>query len=452
MRRSVVTSTGIVALVVALMSAQQGAPDLRKAGEQAYLFAYPMVLLDAWRSATGGVGPSNTLAHRREIPTDKNRGGGAPNADTLYSAAWLELSKEPVLLHVPDTRGRYYLMQLVDAWGETVSAPGKRTTGTGEGWFAFVGPGWNGTLPEGASRIDVPTNTAYLLGRILTNGAADYANVHALQRQFWLVPLSRYPRGGEISPPLSREISIPLHQTVAGMSTAEFFTLFAKLLAGNPPHAGDSAIAAQLAALGIEAGKPFPVDRLDPSFEQGVAISKEMLGNLAKSVGLLGRPGVTGWRAFTGVGRYGVNYATRAAMARVGVIATLPEDNTYMSCRQDGSGRPLEGTRNYVTHFDKATLPPVRAFWSVTLYDAGNFVANPLNRYAIGDRDALKFNPDGSLDLYIQHESPGAAQQTNWLPSPAGQFSLAFRLYWPEESVLNGEWIPPAVTARGPGS
>ncbi len=452
MRCSIPMRIGVLPLALALLHGQQAPPDLREAGEQAYLFAYPLVLVEATRRATPG--PSNNFTHLPQFPDDKFRLVVLPNTDTLYSSAPLDLSKEPVLLHVPDTHGRYYVMQVMDAWTETVSAPGKRTTGTGEGWFAIVGPGWTGELPERARRIDCPTNMAWLIGRTQTDTAADYSNVHALQRQYLLMPLSQYPAGPKTAPsasvpPAPSRPPVPPPQTVAAMSTAEFFTFFTRLLADNPPHAADAAMVKQLAALGVEAGKPLSADRLGPAFEQGVTRAKEMLESLVQRQGTPGTVGKTGWSALRSVDRYGTNYAARAVVARIGLGVAPPEDAVYLACAQDATGAPLDGARTYVMHFEKAQWPPVRAFWSVTMYDqAGYFTANPLNRYAIGDRDRLKYNADGSLDVYVQHESPGPERESNWLPAPAERFNLTLRLYWPTESVLNGEWIPPALTPR----
>src|SRR5215469_17491592 len=212
--------------------------EMRKIAGQAYTFAYPLVVVEMTRRATTMGGDPRFLhrfRHEQAFPDDRFRQVIRPNADTLYSAAWFDLSKEPVLLHVPDTKGRYYIMQFMDAWGETLTSPGKRTTGTGEGWFALVGPGWKGQLPEEVRRIDCPTNTAWLIGRTQTNGPADYDFVHAIQDGYKLTPLSEYPAG---QPPvaitdlaqLQASNDVPPPVQVARLSPAEFFQLFARLL------------------------------------------------------------------------------------------------------------------------------------------------------------------------------------------------------------------------------
>ncbi len=449
MRAPILTKLALIPCALVLLGAQGVPPDLVKTGEQAYLYAYPLVLTRVMRGQVYPAVGSNTFIHRTEFPSAKYRDIVRPNADTLYSFARLDLSKEPVLLHVPDTHNRYYVAQVMDAWTETLAAPGKRTTGTGEGWFAITGPGWSGKLPEIVRRIDSPTQRAGLALRIQTNTAADYKNVHALQRQFWLIPLSQYPKSPNVPPVMvtPSQNTVPPPQTVTAMSTTEFFTIFAGLLANNPPHTTDGPMVKQLAAVGIEAGKPFSAEKLDPSFERGVTRAKHMLDNSVKLAAEWRNIGKTGWSAPMDLGRYGVDYTKRAVVARIGIGALLPEDAVYMACGRDSDGAVLDGTRHYVVHFEKAQLPPVQGFWSITVYDqAGYFAANPLNRYAIGDRNPLRYNSDGSLDLYIQHETPGRKRQNNWLPAPAAPFSLQFRLYWPKESVLKGEWVPPVVT------
>ena len=429
-----------------LCANQPAPPEIRAIAEEAYVFAYPLVVMDLTRQDALQAAPTNFFLHAPAFPDDHFRGVIRPNADTLYSTAWLDLSKEPILLRVPDTHGRYYMMQILDAWTETVSVPGKRTTGTGEGWFAITGPRWEGKLPQGVRRIASPTNTVWLLGRTQTNTAADYPAVHAIQQQYLLMPLSRYPDGvkrppAAASPPARR---LPPPARAAAMSAAEFFRAFADLLAQNPPHAEDGPMMARLARIGIVPGRPFQPEALGEAGLQALAegvraAARELTPNGGKATVR------NGWRELEGrVGRYGSDYRSRAEIARAGLGANPPEDAVYIAAASDGAGSPLDGSHQYRLHFAKASLPPVRAFWSLTLYDqSGYFAANAIGRHAIGDRDALTFQPDGSLDLLIQAEPPPST--TNWLPAPAGRFDLMLRLYWPEEAVLAGRWTPPAV-------
>jgi hypothetical protein len=431
------------------------AAEARQIAQQAYAFAYPLVLMEMTRRAAtldGSPRFVNHFIHAPAFPDDRFRQVIRPNSDTLYSTAWLDLSKEPILLHVPDTKGRYYLFQLMDAWTETIAVPGKRTTGTGEGWFAIVGPGWKGSLPAQVQGIDCPTNMAWLLGRTQTNSARDYDFVHGLQQGYKLTTLSAYPEG---QPPLSladlaetrARSPEPPPMKVARMSPTEFFQTFAQLMEHNPAHAADEPMLRQLAQIGLVAGKAFPPAGFSPevvkAIEEGAHAASAALESFDPKKLPLGK---TNWTVPGHYGRYATNYPVRAFTARYLLGALPAEDAVYYSSARDSAGQPFDGGKRYVLHFEKSAIPPVRAFWSLTLYDdQGYFTANPLNRYAIGDRDQLKFNSDGSLDLYIQHEAPGGAKDNNWLPAPAGAFNLALRLYWPEEQVVHGAWTPPAV-------
>jgi hypothetical protein len=438
-------------------SQRPSAEEVRRIAE-GYAFAYPLVLLDLTRRSTLarqamlGVGV-NQFVHQRAFPDEHARLVIRPNADTFYSTAWLDLSAEPLLLHAPDTHDRYYVIQVLDAWTETTALPGKRSRGTQEGWFAIVGPGWRGALPAEVQRIDVPTNTAWLLGRTQVNGSADNDTVHAIQNGFALMPLHLYPDGGtapDAKPPGAPNMlsADPPPNQVKRMTATQFFGAVASLLPQNPPHAQDSPMMKELERIGVAPGKPFDPESLGSegraALEQGVATAAAALQGAAAPVSLAA---THGWSGFgTSVGRYGTHYDARANVAAQGLGALPPEEAVYFSCCQR-SAAALDGAHAYTLHFAKGQLPPVRAFWSLTLYgEDGYFIANPIHRFAIGDRDALKFNADGSLDIYIQHDAPGAERDSNWLPAPEGAFNLTLRLYWPREQVASGHWVPPAIT------
>jgi hypothetical protein len=473
--------TWMIAMTAALAGATAAASEtksptaaeIRAIAVSAYTFAYPLVLMDVTRRtelerrAQAGLPGANRFVHAQAFPDDHSRIVIRPNADTLYSIAWLDLSQEPVLLQVPDTHGRYYVMQLLDAWTETFDMPGKRTRGTGARCFGIVGPGWKGTLPPHVEKIDAPTNTVWLLGRTQVNGVADYGAVHAIQSGYTLMPLSQFPGGSSLSvpsaPPPAPLATTPPAPGAAGanrnepppmqvqrMTVREFFQTVANLLETNPPHPQDAPLMRQLARVGVLPGKVFNPDSLgvegQKAFEQGANTAAETLA--LGSQGGIGKQ-VNGWSSGFGAatGRYGIRYDARAAVARSGLGALPPEEATYFSCCQSDAGHSLSGEHAYRLHFSAAELPPVQAFWSLTLYgDDGYFVSNTLRRFAIGDRDALKFNSDGSLDLFVQHDAPGAERDSNWLPAPNGKFNLSLRLYWPGEDVLRGRWKPPPLT------
>lgn len=420
-------------------------------GIQAYVYAYPLVLMDMTKRAfLSRSTPINQFDHAKAFPSPEARRVVRPNVDTLYSNAWLDLSPEPLILSVSDTRGRYYLIQFLDAWTETFAVPGARTTGTKANQFAIVGPDWKGRLPKGVREIKAPTNMVWIIGRTQTNGVADYANVHRIQRGFKLTPLSVWRNPATVPPspansPLA-DLNTPPPQQVARMDAATFFKTFAELLKTNSPHDADAPLVAQLGALGIEVGKGFDAGRLGPgilkALERAVKDAPKLLpANLMKT-----RVMTNGWSFPAKVGRYGIDYMERATIALFGLGALAPEDAIYVRANVDGEGQRLKGSNRYVLHFDKPGLPPVRAFWSVTLYAPdGFFAANAINRYALGDRDKLLFNRDGSLDIIIQRDKPEAGKESNWLPTPDGEFELSLRLYWPKPEVTNGRWKAAAV-------
>jgi len=429
-----------------MAGAQTTPAEIHDIAQRAYVYAYPLVLIEATRGAT----PVNRFTHVPRFPGADFRQIVRPNADTLYSTAWLDLAREPILIHIPDSAGRFYLMQFMDAWTETFADPGKRTTGTSEVWFALVGPGWNGKLPEHVTRLDSPTNIVWLLGRTQTNGAADYENVHAFQRGMLMMPLSKYPNGAQTTLSARTFGASPggaPPDRVKAMDSRAFFAAFAGALKANPPHAADGAMVRDLARIGLVPGQDFDSSKLNAAQLQALDEGARAAAGRLETLVVSSSSTTPGWVGFNRIlGRYGTNYNARAAVARLAIGANPPEDAVYISSTADSAGRPLNGSNRYRMHFEKANLPVVRAFWSVTAYDQGGyFIANPINRYAIGDRDALKFNPDGSRDLYMQSKSPGPDRESNWLPSGAASFNLTIRLYWPGDAIINGTWHPPAL-------
>lgn len=418
---------------------------------EVFTYAYPLVLMDVTREVATAKVPVNTFGHKRAFPDAAFTDVVSPNADTLYSSAWLDLSKEPMVLSVPDTSGRYYLMPMLDAWTNVFASPGKRTTGTKRGVFAIVGPNWQGQLPKGVKEIRSPTDMAWLIGRIQTNGKQDYANVHRLQDQFRLVPLSAWRKGSRTAvQPVPRAAMIdtetPPAEQVAAMDAQAFFTRLAALLPANPPAADDAAMVEKMQRMGIKVGQPFKTTVLEPSTARAVQEGASAALTMIKANGRKSAAGNMGWRVQRDIGVYGTDYGRRAVVAMFGLGANLPEDAIYPTARADAMGRPFDGGSRYVLHFDKSQLPPVKAFWSLTMYNEKQaLVSNSMQRYAIGSRDRLRYNRDGSLDIYIQYERPDERKVSNWLPAPPDAFNLMLRAYWPDQVVLDGKWMPPAV-------
>lgn len=426
----------------------------------AYLFGYPLMIADVTREVATNVpkaggtmkAPVNQMNHMRAFPDYKFTDVVSPNADTLYSSAWLDLSKEPMVLSVPAMGKRYYLMMLMDAWTNVFAAPGSRTTGTDKGAFAIVGPRWSGTLPTGVTEIKAPTNMVWLVGRTQTNGPSDYKSVHAIQDKYQLVPLSAW--GKPYSPPDNVEVMPNVDMTtappeqVAKMDAATFFGRLNALMETNPPTAADAPAMKRFAAIGIAPGMSFDTSSFDPAVT--AALDEGMRAGRAKLLEEAKKPHGTinnNWVVLpANTANFGTDYTFRAVVALVGLGANLPADAIYPRAVTDADGQALSGASRYVIRFPKGQLPPVKGFWSITAYNAKqNFVQNPINRYAIGDRDKLKTDPDGSLTIYVQKNSPGKDKESNWLPVPADSFNLFMRLYWPEQSIVDGTWKMPPV-------
>jgi hypothetical protein len=334
---------------------------------------------------------------------------------------------------------------MLDMWTDVFASPGKRTSGTGSQDYLVVGPGHTNDTPAGMPVIQAPTPWVWVIGRTQTNGADDYAAVHVVQDGYRITPQS--PTGHVIDP--GQDTTTEALRLVNGMSAVEFFGLACETLAVNPPHASDFSVLARIANLGIVPGDPFDVARFDSAalaeIEAGATAARAAI---TANVANLGAH-KNGWMlAFDTMGVYGNSYL-RAAVAVAGLGANPPEDAVYPVLLADSDGDPIDGGRDYVIHFDADELPPVDAFWSITMYDSEGFqAANELDRFAIGDRDALSFGSDGSLDIFVQHASPGPEHEANWLPAPTGPLGITMRLYAPRPEVLDGTWSPPPVHKR----
>ncbi len=420
---------------------------------EAYLYAYPLVLMDITRrlatnveSPAGTRCPMNQFAHLRVFPDATFTDVVRPNADTLYSSLWFDVSKEPLVISVPDSGGRYYLLPMLDLWTDVFASPGKRTTGTSPQKFAIVGPTWLGKLPPGVELLRAPTVIGWILGRTQTNGKSDYHAVHKFQAELTATPLSAFgesynPPKGTVDPAVSPVAPV---EQVSKMDAPAFFTRFCELTKNNPPHANDYPILGRMKRIGIVPGQSFDLARTTPAVKTATAEAGPKA--MAKLKSYFPDRVVNSWVIpMNPIGTYGTDYLRRANIAYFGLGANCVEDAIYPSMLVQFDGRPFDSGKKYVLHFKKEEIPPARAFWSLTLYnDRQLFTDNPINRYAIGDRDPLSFNADRSLDLYIQRDSP--SEQSNWLPSPKkGAFSLTMRLYWPMPAALDGTWKPPEI-------
>ena len=439
--------------------------EARDTAIEAYIFGYPLVTMEMTRRVMTNVAapegtraPMGQFVRMRSYPNAQFRDVTAPNADTLYTTTWLDVSKEPWILSIPDMKDRYFLFPMLDGWTNVFQVPGKRTTGTGAQQYAITGPGWTGTLPSGVKEYKSPTGIVWILGRIYCTGTPeDYAAVHAAQDQVSVVPLSAY--GKPFTPPAGvvdakTDMKTAVREQVNALDGVAYFTLLAQLMKTNPPAAADAPMVEKLAKIGIVPGKDFDASGLDPAVVAGIdaapKVAQEKIMAWMKE-GILARDLTLehGWLFTTKTGLYGTAYRQRALITAIGLGANRPQDAVYPTSEGPDIFKNYSGTKKYVMHFKKGELPPVSGFWSLTMYDAGYFfVDNPLNRYTLSQRDKLKTNPDGSVDLYIQHESPGADKESNWLPAPADRFILMLRMYWPKEtspSIINGTWKIPEV-------
>ncbi|HVE16824.1 MAG TPA: DUF1254 domain-containing protein [Chthoniobacterales bacterium] len=460
-------AAAVLMLPAAPGRAKENTFDAVPAGVEAYIYGYPLVTMEMTRRVMTNVdkpegtrAPMGQFVRMREYPSASFRDVTAPNADTLYTTAWLDVGKEPWILSLPDAQGRYYLFPMLDGWTNVFQVPGKRTTGTGPQTYAITGPGWKGELPKGVVQYKSPTNLVWLLGRIYCTGTPeDYAAVHKLQDEISVVPLSAY--GKPYTPPATKvdssvDMKTAVRTQVDSLSVDEYFTLLAKLMKDNPPAAADAPMLKKMAKLGIVPGQPFNSDKLGEvakdAFSLVPKIANEKIMLWLKEGIVAGDSKLEhGWLFTTKTGLYGTNYIQRALITAIGLGANRPQDAVYPTSEGPTILGSYTGAKKYVMHFPKGQLPPAKGFWSLTMYDAAYFfVPNPLNRYSISARQDLKANADGSTDLYIQNDSPGADKESNWLPAPKDKFILMLRMYWPEEkapSILDGTWTIPQVKA-----
>jgi len=452
----------IAAIILSTGGHRAYAEDVMDIATQAYIYGYPLVTMDMTRRALTNVAepdssraPMGQLLKLRTYPAVDDHSVTAPNADTLYTIVWLDVSKEPWIISVPDMGDRYYLLPMLDGWTDVFAVPGKRTSGGGAQRYAITGPGWTGKLPDGVKELKSPTGIVWLLGRIYCTGTPeDYQAVHELQDKFSVVPLSSYgkaytPPAGQVDPAFDMKKAV--RDQVDSLDTYAYFNYLAKLMKDNPPAAADAPMLAKMARIGLVPGQKFDSSKLGLLDEELVkAVPKFAMVKILEYFKHM-KP-INGWVVTTKTGIYGTDYLQRALITAIGLGANRPQDAIYPTSRADAHGKHYDGaSKKYVMHFAKGALPPVNGFWSLTMYDSHYFfVPNPLNRYTLSQRNKFVTNADGSVDLYLQADSPGEARESNWLPAPKGEFIPMLRLYWPREhspSILDGSWKPPVIEA-----
>lgn len=431
-------------------------------GLDAYRYGLPLVSIHrTFRIMTSidrpdgkGDGPRNRFNHVRKLSTPDADTVVAPNEDTLYSIAWLDLRRQPLVMHVPRVRNRYFVLPLMDPYSENFENLGS-VEETKPGDYAITGPGQHRVkLPPGVKRIRSRYDRVWIIGRTEVKGAGDVKRVRGIQRRYKLTPLGRFARRGHrTNRPDGSDKEIDRVPMPTGLA---YFDNLGKRLSRFPPPRRDQSALDRFAELGIGPGlRPSRDQTLSDEQRRGLAQATidgpdVVLGDL-RTAYLEGFAAHNGWLV-SATGSYGADYDARASTAQVGLGALVPSEAIYPLAQVDSSAQPLDGSRRYLVRFEPGELPPAKAFWSLTMYDTdGFFVPNALNHFAIGDRSGLAYGPDGSLEIHLQTEQPAnPAQRRNWLPAPPGPFRLIMRLYEPRpraiDGILDGSgWDPPTV-------
>ena len=455
------------------MQQLQSSNDPKDIATLAYIYGFPLVSVVRTEDFTTspnipagpGRGPVNTFNAFRDFQNSSFTDIVRPNLDTLYSALYFDLTKEPLVLQFPPIADRYYSLQFIDAYSNNFHYLGSRENVTTGGTYLFTGPGSSGTAPSGMKEIKAPTNVGAVLVRIFVKGPDDVNNVHTLQDKFVITPLSTFESTGisnaassvgETRSNTSKEIPVAPDPALIPKTGIAIYDEISKDMVANPPAQADSVVLTKFKLIGIAPGlapSQAANDTIKQALKTGITEGEQLIDKKVQNLGTI----VNGW-SIPGLiikdgmgkfefGNYGTDYLLRAGVAIFGLFANSAEEAVYPIAFKDSQGQNLTGMHNYVIHFDKGQTPPVKAFWSIALYNNKSYLAdNPINRYAIASHTpGLKYNDDGSLDIYLQHDNPGTDKESNWLPSPPGNFTLNLRLYIPEESVLNGQYQYPAV-------
>jgi len=452
-KRILIAALVLVALVAAMLLIKK---DKIMLGAEAYLYGYPLVIMETTRVQSAKyIGPENQLRMVRQFPNAHFKDVVRPNVDTLYTTAFISMKEGPWVFEMPANDKRYELMPFMDAWTNVFASPGTRTSGNQGATYLLTGPEWDGQVPKDMTLLKSPTDMVWLIGRTQTNGAADFATVHELQNRLRLTkwPMPENPTSANTDSKrdaipdwqVSLEPSLAPVAQMKALSTPEFFNRLMQLMVSHPASKEDAPLIERLAHLEIKPGQAVHLSWSNAlSFSLGRWIATQ---RVMKALNTKAQDGSWSYPPLN-LGRYGTDYNTRAAVAMVGLGANLPEDAVYPNTALDHQGQALNGKHRYRLHFAANALPPVKAFWSITAYGADEFlIDNPMQRFAIGDRDPLVFNADGSLDLWVQATPPSQKEAAaNWLPVQMGApFLLNARLYWPEDKALNGQWKMPVV-------
>ena len=440
----------------ALISSQQKRNDAiiaekmaEQIGAQAYLYGYPLVdMAKQMHNETHRVSddqqviaPLNRMYRFPEIVGPHNAGNiRLGNNDTLYFSGWFDITDEPLIIHTPDTKGRYFTIAVTNLYAE-VSHVGRRTHGTKESYYALVGPSWKGELPDNVTPIPVESNRGWLLGRLLVDGPKDLPTAVAAMNNIWTVELSQFVPGQ-----IPARAEMQKAEEIDPLTSLEFFSYMNRALKTLPARASEAALMAQFDAIGVGPNSDFDLDNLDEATQRGLQKGLEAGRAIVKASEVRTTPSRNGWMIPDKAGRYGFDYMQRASVVANG-YANLPEESTYGAALTDNLDEMLSGSHQYKLHFPAGELPPVNGFWSITPYKIPEKLVaeNAIGRYSIGDRtENIQYNADGSLTLWLQHEAP-ADKTKNWLPIPSGFFMTVVRMYEPQEVILNKTYTLPRI-------
>lgn len=417
--------------------------------EEAYLYAFPLVIMDATKTAStntetagNGHAPINQFSHSKKTVDASFHTVVSPNVDTLYTQAWLDVSEEPMIYVVPEA-DRFYNVQVLDAWTNTAAVLEE------PGTYAITLDSWQGELPEGVQRVNVPTPMVWTIARVVVSGEEDLPNVHALQDKMQLMTLSTYGVENYTAPKGTYDPSndfVPLKKVVA-MAPKEFFDKANALMETNPPAAEDAALLERLAAIHIGPGEEFDESvlgiggglRWKLMLLQLRAKLKKNAQNYAQKLGQ--------WTYYGDpIGNFGTAYDYRTMVAMMGLGANTTDIAIYPKTETDITGAALDGKKTYILHFDELPSTVEDGFWSVTAYGEDDFlIDNPIDRYCLNDRSGLKQNPDGSVDIILSKDAP--EDTTNWLPVGEGKFHLFLRIYKPDWDALSS-WQPATIRVK----
>jgi hypothetical protein len=464
-RRSFVTACLVAASISGFAPAQAQAADVtaeeaRAIAKEAYIYGFPMVdnyriqhayFVDAKNPEYKA--PWNKLTNIPRVYTPADTAIQTPNSDTPYSMIGMDLRAEPMVLTVPPIeKERYFSIQLIDAYTFTFDSAGSRTTGNDGGSFLIAGPGWKGETPKGITKV-FRSDTDFIIAAYRTQlfNPEDLDNVKKVQAGYKAEPLSAFL--GEPAPAAAPAVDFMKPLTPADeRKSLEFFNIVNFIMQFTPTNPSETELMARFAKIGVGAGKTIDVGGLSPeirtALEQGIADAWADLKNLETTKIDTGE--VTSGDLFGTREYLKNNYLYRMAAAVLGIYGNSKQEAMYPVFAIDAEGQKLDGANKYTVRFAPEQLPPVNAFWSVTMYDLPQslLVANPINRYLINSPmlPALVKDADGGLTLYVQNETPGKDKEPNWLPAPKGPFMAVLRLYWPKEAALDGTWKNPPIT------